>query len=262
MLLLLFLIFSSSQFELLCRNYEKMISNWYLLFAGFVQGAKALPVIIGVPMTGYINQQSPRAGYYFSFATTMIGAILLFFVGFSKRPEPNNSINSTMTAATLTNGDCICPGAGVGVSPQMQRFTPNNFSHCGATYGHFAHQPAPMYSHHFYNHHHPQHIQPYGHLQNGLPKSLSFAAPLDCREGHYGTCLNEEQNCVGYNCRRSPYHYRHHNNYNGRLRPSKSVPEGLARYEPAWSRGGSCRSSCRRPIIRNVQVIEQITTSV
>lgn len=206
-------------------------------------------------MTGYINQQSPRAGYYFSFATTIIGAILLFFVGFSKRPETGNSINSNMTAATLTNGECICPG----MSPQLQRFN-NNYNQCGSVnYGHYSH-PVPIYSHPFYSHPHLHHPHGYGHLQNGLPKSLSFAAPLDYQhEGNYVSCMSEEPNCI-YSCMRSPYHCRHA--YNRGLRPSKSVPEGLARCDATWTRGGSCRSSCRRPIIRNVQVIEQITTSV
>lgn len=39
----------------------------------FVQGAKSLPVLLGIPITGYINQTYPKAGYYFSFVTTIIG---------------------------------------------------------------------------------------------------------------------------------------------------------------------------------------------
>lgn len=75
-----------------------------------------------------------------------------------------------------------------------------------------------------------------------LPKSLSYAANID----------------------RSPYQYPvYYHDYirmpnpkpvRNNLRPSKSVPEGLARWEHC--------GSYRRPVIRNVQVIEQITTSV
>lgn len=39
----------------------------------FIQGAKSLPVLLGIPITGYINQTYPKAGYYFSFVTTIIG---------------------------------------------------------------------------------------------------------------------------------------------------------------------------------------------
>lgn len=39
----------------------------------FIQGAKSLPVLLGIPITGYINQSYPKAGYYFSFVTTIIG---------------------------------------------------------------------------------------------------------------------------------------------------------------------------------------------
>lgn len=39
----------------------------------FIQGAKAIPVLVGIPITGYINQTYPKAGYYFSFVTTIIG---------------------------------------------------------------------------------------------------------------------------------------------------------------------------------------------
>jgi hypothetical protein len=44
----------------------------------FIQGAKSLPVLLGIPITGYINQTYPKAGYYFSFATTIVGTYLGF----------------------------------------------------------------------------------------------------------------------------------------------------------------------------------------
>lgn len=50
----------------------------------FIQGAKSLPVLLGIPITGYINQSYPKAGYYFSFVTTIIGKCwtLVAFVKF------------------------------------------------------------------------------------------------------------------------------------------------------------------------------------
>jgi hypothetical protein len=73
-----------------------------------------------------------------------------------------------------------------------------------------------------------------------LPKSMSFATTLDLPLG----CISEEalpdSLMMDYNLRP--------------LRPSKSVPEGLAtRHE--WLQ-------YRRPAVRQVTVIEQMTTSV
>lgn len=160
-------------------------------------------------MTGYINQQSPRAGFYFSTAATLAGALLLFFVGFSKRepeppqPPPVNALPESCPCVTPPRYEpawCAC-GAGGATA-----YCAWNGASCGTR----------------------------------LPKSLSYAAPLDrvcCSAQHYPDC-----------CRRP-----------ATLRPSRSVPEGLAKRGGTWSRGGSCRNSCRR---REHHLIEQITTSV
>ena len=41
----------------------------------FVQGARCLPILIGVPITGYLNTSSVnnKAGYYFSFLFVILG---------------------------------------------------------------------------------------------------------------------------------------------------------------------------------------------
>lgn len=165
-------------------------------------------MIVGVPVTGYINQQVPRAGFYFSTAATLAGALMLFFVGFSKRePEPPPAPAPTISEA------CPC------VTPPP-RFDP---AWCACSAGGataYCSWPGPT-------------------CTSRLPKSLSYAAPLDracCSAAHYPEC-----------CRRVP------------LRPSRSVPEGLARHGGTWSRRNSCRASCRK---REHHLIEQITTSV
>lgn len=175
-----------------------------------MQGAEAIPVIVGVPMTGYINQQAPRAGFYFSTAATLAGALLLFFVGFSKRePEPP----PPAPAPTISEA-CRC------ITPPL-RFEP---AWCACSAGGataYCGWPGPS-------------------CGTRLPKSLSYAAPLNrtcCSAAHYPDC-----------CQRPIP-----------LRPSRSVPEGLANRGSTWSRGGSCRSNCRR---REHHLIEQITTSV
>ena len=49
---------------------------------GFVQGAKAIPAFLGIPIAGYINDatSNPKAGLYFSVAACLGSAIILFFV--------------------------------------------------------------------------------------------------------------------------------------------------------------------------------------
>ncbi|XP_013199339.1 monocarboxylate transporter 4 [Amyelois transitella] len=178
---------------------------------GYVQGAEAIPVMVGVPMTGYINQQAPRAGFYFSTAATLAGALLLFFVGFSKRePEPP----PPAPAPTISEA-CPC------VTPPRCEPAWCACSAGGATA--YCAWPGPT-------------------CGSRLPKSLSYAAPLN-----HTCCPATTNHCPECYRRAAP------------LRPSRSVPEGLARRGSTWSRGGSCRAPCRR---REHHLIEQITTSV
>lgn len=176
-----------------------------------MQGAEAIPVIVGVPVTGYINEQAPRAGFYFSSAATLAGALLLFFVGFSKRepdppPAPAPAVVEACPCVTppprCEPAWCACSAGGATAYCSWQGPS------CGI---------------------------------RTLPKSLSYAAPLDrvccSAAAQYPEC-----------CRRA-----------ATLRPSRSVPEGLARRPSTWSRAGSCRGLCRR---REHHLIEQITTSV
>ncbi|XP_041982093.1 monocarboxylate transporter 4-like [Aricia agestis] len=188
---------------------ERVRGRHFTKVWSFVQGAEAIPAIVGVPVTGYINQQVPRAGFYFSSAATLTGALLLFFVGFSKRePEPPMTV-----PAPAISEPCLC------VTPP--RCEPA-WCACGAG-GATAYCAWPR----------PCSVR--------LHKSLSYAAPLDrpcCAAPPCPEC-----------CRRA-----------APLRPTRSVPEGLARRSSMYSRaGGSCRMPCHR---REHHLVEQITTSV
>lgn len=190
---------------------ERVRGRHFTKVWGFVQGAEAIPVMVGVPVTGYINQQLPRAGFYFSTAATLAGALLLFFVGYSKRePEPP----PPAPAPTVTEAcPCVTPPA---------RCEP---AWCACSAGGataYCAWPGPTCG------------------SSRLPKSLSYAAPLD------RTCCSFAR-CPDCYHRAPP------------LRSSRSVPEGLATRSSMWSRSGSCRATCRR---REHHLIEQITTSV
>lgn len=176
-----------------------------------MQGAEAIPVIVGVPFTGYMNEQAPRAGFYFSTAATLAGAVLLFFVGFSKREDTPPA--PAPAPVPIIPDPCLC------MSPRCD--PPPAWCACsaGGTTA-YCGWPAPV------------------GCTTRLHKSLSYAAPLNrtcCSAAHYPDC-----------CRRPVP-----------LRPSRSVPEGLAS-RGTWTRA-SCRSACRR---REHHLIEQITTSV
>lgn len=192
---------------------ERIRGRHFTKVWGFVQGAEAIPVIVGVPVTGYINQQAPRAGFYFSTAATLAGAFLLFFVGYSKRePEPPPG----PPAPTISEA-CPCATPPPRCEPAWCACSAG-----GATA--YCAWPGPR-------------------CGARLPKSLSYATPLD------RAC------CYGAHC---PACCRHA----APLRPSRSVPEGLAARAapaPTLTRAGSCHATCPR---REHHLIEQITTSV
>ncbi|CAG9815882.1 unnamed protein product [Phaedon cochleariae] len=220
---------------------------------GFIQGAKSVPVLIGIPITGYINQTYPKAGYYFSFVTTIIGASLMFLVGTRKDHTSilNSHSNSNLNNCSVTNlnlmNDCACP-----LVPYNGLYTPQKPSY------QFCRQGSNNYERIFANYHDHfdkanYHRLSYRHkkdtpYQHHLPKSISYAANIDRSAYHPQlSSLCNKQDHIRYSS--LPRMKR-----GATLRPSKSVPEGLARWE-------YCRTY-RRPTIRNIQVIEQMTTSV
>lgn len=153
--------------------------------------------------TGYINQSHPKAGYYLSFFSAIIGAALLYFVGVPPKddeipplPLPSHANNNPRASI------CICPPIS------------------------------------------PRHLN----IRSHLPKSVSFANTLDISDPPLLGYISEDR-LPQYLMQ---YEYLRPGGFPGRrtLRTCKSVPEGLARYDYYY----------KTP--RNVQVIEQMTTSV
>lgn len=172
----------------------------------------------------------------------------MFLVGTRKEHSVNGTANCNLNNCTIANlNECVCPLAGPYYTSELPPYTfyrqgSNHYERIFPIYNQFDKQNAHRHSYRqkMMNNTSPQ----------CLTKSLSYAANID----------------------RSVYQpqFRHNHSYQdfcrfnsmprtgtnrGALRPSKSVPEGLARWE-------YCGSHHRRPIIRNVHVIEQITTSV
>lgn len=67
-------------------TYERVRARNFARAWSFVQCAQSFPILLGVPFTGYLNENvSPKAGYVFSFFCTLIGSLLLFLVDVHKR---------------------------------------------------------------------------------------------------------------------------------------------------------------------------------
>lgn len=54
---------------------------------GFIKGAESIPVLISIPLTGFLNDVSltqGKAGYYICSALVAVSGVLMFFIGFPK----------------------------------------------------------------------------------------------------------------------------------------------------------------------------------
>lgn len=93
------------------------ITGWFLLLTsivvGFIRAAESLPVLVGVPLTLYLNGESHRygrAGYFVCSASAAISAILMFFIGYPMGGRQNvskYSANGSITSHyTMPTTDC------------------------------------------------------------------------------------------------------------------------------------------------------------
>ncbi|XP_017775060.1 PREDICTED: monocarboxylate transporter 2-like [Nicrophorus vespilloides] len=245
---------------------ERIRARHYTKAWSFIQGARSIPVLIGVPIAGYINQTHPKAGYYFSFVASIVGACLLFLVGTRKdqqlqqQQQQRPPSPSALSAGGFLD-ECNCP-LGAAAPP----YHPHHLDHISYNY----YRPVSVAGNHHYErlfatyepsydkggglhrhasssfrHHRPDHSSRIH--QQYLPKSLSYAANIECPPTTYYIHDYQQQQ-----------QQQQHPAYRNLLRPSKSVPEGLARTDYYYHH----HHHRRPPAVRNVQVIEQITTSV
>ncbi|XP_034242100.1 monocarboxylate transporter 11 [Thrips palmi] len=77
---------------------ERVRARYFSRTWGFVQSAQALPVLLGVPVTGYINESNPRCGYYFSLAWALVGAAL---VHLSAWPDTDTNVTGDCDACAV-----------------------------------------------------------------------------------------------------------------------------------------------------------------
>ncbi|KAF0308897.1 Monocarboxylate transporter 12 [Amphibalanus amphitrite] len=80
------IFYGGFQYSLKMCTYEKVRARNFAKTWGFVQGSQAIPVLLGAPVTGYINVAvGGKAGYYFSATFVVIGSISIFLVEFQRR---------------------------------------------------------------------------------------------------------------------------------------------------------------------------------
>ncbi|XP_034950849.1 monocarboxylate transporter 4-like [Chelonus insularis] len=66
---------------------ERLRTRHFARAWALVQAAEALPILLGVPLTGYMNESAPRIGYYACTLSSLCGAALLFLVGWGRQPS-------------------------------------------------------------------------------------------------------------------------------------------------------------------------------
>lgn len=75
---------------------------------GYVQCCQFLPILVGIPITGYSNQnKNPKTGFFFSAACTFAGAIFMFLLNCCKRSS--NVVYRDQSQETPTDSG---PGSG------------------------------------------------------------------------------------------------------------------------------------------------------
>ncbi|KAL1131236.1 hypothetical protein AAG570_010854 [Ranatra chinensis] len=73
-------------YSLKMYTYERVRARNFARTWGFVQFSQAIPIAIGVPITGYINiGYGGKTGYYFSSTCVLIGSLSLFMIDLHKR---------------------------------------------------------------------------------------------------------------------------------------------------------------------------------
>lgn len=73
-------------YSLKMYTYERVRARNFARTWSFVQFSQGLPIAVGVPIAGYMNQSGTgKEGYYFASACSIFGCFLLFFVDLHRR---------------------------------------------------------------------------------------------------------------------------------------------------------------------------------
>ncbi|XP_076335932.1 monocarboxylate transporter 10-like [Tachypleus tridentatus] len=109
------------QYSLKMHLYEKVKPNYFDVSWSYLQCSQFLPVLIGIPVTGYINRgKTPKMGFIFSCGCILAGTLALFIINIRRKANiASNEVITNCTAnqncyeiensLTLSNNDlCTC----------------------------------------------------------------------------------------------------------------------------------------------------------
>ncbi|KAE8742839.1 hypothetical protein FOCC_FOCC011577 [Frankliniella occidentalis] len=118
-------------YSLKMYTYERVRARNFARTWGFVQCSQAIPIAIGVPISGYINVGcGGKAGYYFSSTCVLAGSLALFFIDLHRR----NLARHKHTRANGTKHLCVSESC-----PQRKRLSfsqePDNHNADGIAHG-------------------------------------------------------------------------------------------------------------------------------
>ncbi|XP_070167308.1 uncharacterized protein [Polyergus mexicanus] len=94
-------------YSLKMYTYERVRARNFARTWGFVQCSQAIPIAIGVPISGYINMGcGGKAGYYFSSTCVLVGSFTLFFIDLHRRNLSKHKHRVNGTKHTCASDNC------------------------------------------------------------------------------------------------------------------------------------------------------------
>ena len=93
---------------------------------GYIQGARALPYLIGLPITAYISEAAgdPKAGFYFSFTCCILSGTLLFLMECFKGGHGSSFYGGSRMELCKTDTNMSLEMNGTGLSQQGEPLVP------------------------------------------------------------------------------------------------------------------------------------------
>ncbi|XP_076059986.1 monocarboxylate transporter 3-like [Oratosquilla oratoria] len=179
---------------------EKVRAKHFSRAWGFIQGVTAIPILFGVPITGYISASISKRGYFFASFFTLAGSLFPFLLNFYKKQlsKHDTSVSFTTVDSHLSQDAFNVPlengkgsgGAGVGgvAGGPLQ---PGPVCTCGADDGSL---PPPALPRDDCGGSLPYHHQDLPYSKMG--KTISFATSVDVMEPKIKpellTCVSDE----------------------------------------------------------------------
>ncbi|KAK8733172.1 hypothetical protein OTU49_006503 [Cherax quadricarinatus] len=118
------LLLGGAHYSFQMLTLEKVRARHFSRAWGFIQGATAIPILFGIPITGYINENTPKTGYFFASFFLVSGASCLFFLNYFKErlAKHDTSVSFTTVDSHVPHEPYALPvengggGGGGGVS--------------------------------------------------------------------------------------------------------------------------------------------------